>query len=51
MLKEKELYLPVKEFMANKPNCLDVFVEAGKQGIGSVDVGIRRAHATWIFYR
>jgi hypothetical protein len=38
MLTEAKLYPVVKEFLEKKLNCLDVFVEAGKQGIGSVDV-------------
>lgn len=37
-LKEADLYPSVKQFMKKKPNCIEVFVEAGKQGIGSVDV-------------
>lgn len=37
-LKEADLYSSVKQFIKKKPNCIEVFVEAGKQGIGSVDV-------------
>ncbi len=38
LLREADLYSSVKQFMKKKPNYIEVFVEAGKQGIGSVDV-------------